>query len=117
MPLDASEALSSARLSRADDLAPTIVTILVVDGMGCDGCAARVRGALLEPLDVVEVEIELRRGLATVYSRGPVDSRRFEDAVRRAGERSGQRYEVRRLATITPLHSIGRGRGEAAENA
>src|SRR5512134_3792165 len=103
MPVQASESSSSTRLSRAHDLARAIVTILVVDGMGCDGCAARIRGALLEQPDVVEVEIELRRGLATVYSRGRVDSRALEDAVRRAGERSGQRYHVQRFATVTPL--------------
>jgi len=79
------------------------VTILVVEGMGCDGCVARVRDALLGQSDVLAAHIELRRGLATVYSSRPVDSRTLADAVRTAGERSGQHYVVRRFATVTPV--------------
>ena len=84
-------------------LARAIVTILVVEGMGCSGCVARVRGALLQPAGVLAVEVELKRGLATVYSRGPVDSRQLGEAVGRAGEASGQRYRVRRFATVHPM--------------
>ena len=83
-------------------LARAIVTILVVEGMGCGTCVARVRGALLQPVGVLAVEVELKRGLATVYSREPVDSRLLAEAVRRAGEASGQRYRVRRFATVRP---------------
>lgn len=82
------------------DLARAIATILVVEGMGCATCVARVRGALLQPADVLSVEVELKRGLATVYSRGPVDIQQLSEAVRRAGETSGQRYRVRRFATV-----------------
>ena len=91
------------RCVSAEELARAVVTILVVEGMGCGTCAARVRGALLKPDDVLAVEVELKRGLATVYSRGPVDSRLLAETVRRAGETSGQRYRVRRFATVHPM--------------
>lgn len=90
------------------DLARAVVTILVVEGMGCRTCAARVREVLLQPPNVLAVEIELKRSLARVYSRGPVDSRLLAEAVRRAGETSGQRYRVRRFATV---HSMTEGPG------
>jgi copper chaperone CopZ len=43
------------------DLARAVVTILVVEGMGCRTCAARVREVLLQPPNVLAVEIELKR--------------------------------------------------------
>jgi copper chaperone CopZ len=56
------------------------VTILVVEGMGCGRCVAWVRRALLRPTNVLAVEVDLKRGLATVYSRGSVDSRLIAEA-------------------------------------
>ena len=42
---------------------------LLVAGMGCPNCVNRVRNALLGARGVVDVEVDLRAGLATVWYR------------------------------------------------
>jgi copper chaperone CopZ len=54
----------------ADDRRNAEVQYLAVAGMGCPNCAHRVRNALLRAPGVVDVEVDLPGGLASVWFRG-----------------------------------------------
>ena len=66
---------------------------LSVAGMGCVNCANRVRNALMQVGDVVDVEVDVIAGLATVWHRaGRVRTEALVDAVADAGRMSHHRY-------------------------
>jgi len=51
-----------------------VVQYLALAGLGCPNCANRVRNALLRASGVVDVEVDLPAGLATVWYR-PAEGR------------------------------------------
>lgn len=66
---------------------------LAVAGMGCPNCANRVRNALLQTTGVVDVEVDLPAGLASVwYREGEVELSDLVGAVGRAGLATHHRY-------------------------
>ena len=78
---DALEKIATAEEHRNLDSA-----LLVVEGMGCPNCAARVRNSLLSLKGVVEAQIALEMGVAEVtFNSELVTLPALLDAVARAG--------------------------------
>ena len=73
---------------------------LVVWGMGCPNCALRVRNSLLQLDGVLDVQINLERGLAQVFF-DPValQAEQLPDAVAAAGNDGHHRYLAQVLVT------------------
>lgn len=67
---------------------------LAVAGMGCINCANRVRNALLEVEGVVDVDVDCRGGLTTVWCRRDAGPKTGDltAAVAECGRRSHHRY-------------------------
>lgn len=77
------------------------IQYLALAGMGCPNCANRVRNALLGTQGVVDVEVDLPAGLATVWYRaGAVSLSDMVTAVAEAGQGTHHRY----LAVPVPGH-------------
>lgn len=73
--------------------------ILLVWGMGCPNCALRVRNSLLQTDGVLDVQVNLERGLAQVYyDPATLQSDRLADAVAAAGNDGHHRYLAQVLA-------------------
>lgn len=69
------------------------VRYLALAGMGCPNCANRVRNALVAAHGVVDVEVDLPAGLATVwYRRGEAPVADLIHAVAGAGRGTHHRY-------------------------
>jgi len=60
-------------------------TILIIEGMSCEGCVSRVKSSLLQLPGVENVEIDLNTGQAIILSSGEIDLKAFEDAVKKTG--------------------------------
>lgn len=58
---------------------------LSVQGMTCDGCAARVREALQAVEGVISVKVELKEGEAEVHAKKGLDPQELVEAVEKAG--------------------------------
>lgn len=66
---------------------------LAVAGMGCPNCGNRVRNALMGQRGVLEVHVDVPRGLARVwYTAEDVGVEEILKAVRVAGEATHHRY-------------------------
>ncbi|HET7038585.1 MAG TPA: heavy metal-associated domain-containing protein [Gemmatimonadales bacterium] len=74
--------------------------------MGCRACATRVRGALLHAAGVLAADVDLERGLATVYSRQVVDTPSLAMNLQRIGRLAGQEYRLRHFATIRTIADV-----------
>ncbi|MGP4103816.1 heavy-metal-associated domain-containing protein [Nonomuraea sp. KM90] len=56
-----------------------------VTGMACDHCASSVKEEVSKVLGVTNVEVDLKSGLLTVESDGPIDTAMIVAAVDEAG--------------------------------
>lgn len=83
-------------------LATSEVAFLIVAGMDCPNCAARVRNALLALENVLHVDVTLTRGIAAVAFRSeeliPAD---LIMAVSGAGDEAGYHYSAKLLQTMS----------------
>ncbi|MFN2421293.1 MAG: mercury(II) reductase [Gemmatimonadota bacterium] len=61
---------------------------LVVEGMTCEHCAEKVRGALVDVDGVLEADVSLTKGQAQVQASGPTTVDALLEAVREAGYRA-----------------------------
>jgi copper chaperone len=71
-------------------------TELLVSGMGCQNCAARVHNALIQLEGVFRADVDLPRGIARVfYDQNIVDADELVRAVMQMGILSNHRYMAR----------------------
>lgn len=76
-----------------EGLRETRKVLLSVAGLGCSSCVNRVRNAILRVPGVVQVELALSDGVASVWYRGDSRSREdFVSAVARAGHGTHHSY-------------------------
>ena len=69
--------------------------LLRVDGMGCVGCATRVRNGLLKVPGVLAAKVELAEGLVRVnFDSGRTPVQDLLDAVADAGDGSHHEYRA-----------------------
>jgi len=68
---------------------------LEVTGMGCSGCATRVRNGLIEIDGVLSADVDLASARATVRHAPGLPPEILTDAVICAGAHSGHRYRAR----------------------
>ena len=60
-------------------------TTITINGMSCGGCASSVRAELTTIPGVVDVEVDVSNGTATIASAAPVDTAAIRAAVEEAG--------------------------------
>jgi copper chaperone CopZ len=81
----------------------TTSAVLVVSGMGCPNCAARVRNSLLSLSGVVEAQVILETGLAEVtYNPDLADVPVLLNAVAQAGADGRHHYRAREWQELAP---------------
>ena len=81
-----------------EELRDQTVTLLAVEGMGCDRCAMRVRNSLLGVYGVAEVEVALAFGTAQVaFNPGLANIGDLKRAVERAGRDGRHVYRAQRI--------------------
>ena len=83
----------------------TATALLVVSGMGCPNCAARVHNGLLSVAGVVEVQVLLEAGMAEVtYNPDLTNVPALIDAVAQAGNDGHHHYRAQAWAEqVAPL--------------
>jgi copper chaperone CopZ len=76
---------------------------LVVSGMGCPNCAARVRNSLLTVYGVLEADVVHTHGVAQVwYNRSLASTDQLLNAVAQAGGDGRHEYRANLLAPSRP---------------
>ena len=89
---------SIQKIATPEELEATTSTLMVIYGMGCPNCAARVRNSLLSITGVVDAYVDHIAGMAhVVFNPNLTASQTLIDAVARAGGDGRHEYIAEHL--------------------